>query len=207
MRTLKMEKLIGIVLVLGILMSAAIVAMAGSKTTKYAAGTTSATALFGPNVYGQLTVLSCNATTDKEDGVVKFYARGSAGKTAPTEEEVLSETEINIANASWNAAAGYTTNDMVVYVHANGTCDYRTVSAATATNVTLSSGISVAGASGDYLYEVTLQGEIIVGFDGAGVGTNDTINAQNCFATPNDSPLYCVLDGTSNAVLTVTVED
>jgi hypothetical protein len=96
----------------------------------------------------------------------------------------------------------------VVYVHANGTVDYTTISSsANATNVTLAAGISVAGAAGDYLYEVTQQGAILLGIPGTGYGTNETINlAGDLFATPGDSPLYVVVDGTSNALLQVTID-
>ena len=151
---------------------------------------------------------SVYATSDKIDSVVKVYAKGSAGKTAPTYNAALNDTTIAIANASFASSAGYTTNDSVVYVHANGTVDYRTVSTANATNVVLSSGISVAGASGDYLYEVTQQDQWLVGHYGTGTGTNDTIDRTGAmlFATPGDSPLYVVLDGTATAVLSVSVE-
>jgi len=189
---------------LAVLLMVLMVSLAGlaGAATKYASGTASAAVTFGP-ASGPTTVKSVYATSDKLNGSVKFYARGGAGKEAPTTTHTNGATVIAVGNSD----SGFATSDSVVYVHANGTCDYRTLSGATTTNVTLSSGISVAGASGDYLYEVTQQGQIWVGFYGTGVGTNDTVaTAGDVFMTPGDSPLYCVLDGTSNAVLQVTTD-
>lgn len=176
-----------------------------AQETKYASGTTSAALTFAPGV-SRTVVDSVYATSDKEDGAVAFYARGSAGKVAPSATPTNGQMVISVANASFDSSAGMTTNDRVVYVHADGTTDYRTISASTATSVTLSAGISVAGATGDYLYEVTQQGAIVVGFDGAAAGTNDTLAASGrVYVTPADSPLYVVLDGTAACKLMVTV--
>ncbi len=177
-----------------------------AQETKFATGTTSAAVLFGP-ASGRQVVKSVYAATDKAGGAVKFYARGSAGKAAPTELATNAADVIYIANPSFATTAGFTTNDMVVYVHANGVMDYTTIAGATASNVTLTAGITVAGASGDYLYELTQQGQILVGLAGAAVGTNDVLHTSgDVFAVPGDSPCRAVLDGTSNAVLQATMQ-
>lgn len=180
----------------------ALCAIAGMET-KYAAGTTSAAVTFGPT-RGQMVVKSINATSDKLNSAVTLYARPSSlSKYAPTATPSLSATHIKITNTGY----ALTTNNSCVYVHANGTCDYRTISTATLTNVTLSSGITVAGAAGDYLYEVTAQGAAVVGYYGTGTGTNDALNLSgDLFAVPGDSPLYVVLDGSGTAKLMVTVD-
>jgi len=170
--------------------------------TKYATGTASAAVTFDPGT-GRTVVESVYATCDKEDGAVKIYARGGTGKkivtTAPAATNV-----IYVSNSSY----GLTNGDSVVYFYADGTAPlYRTISGQTTSNVTLSSAISTAGSTSDYLYEVTQQGQIVVGYDGAAVGVNDGLaTSGNVFETPGDSPLYCVLDGTSNSVLQVTVD-
>lgn len=191
------EIMAGIVCLMLVLWAAG--ALAGQ--TKYAAGTTSAALTFGPAT-GPLTVLSVYATCDKENGAVAFYAKGGAGKkkvtTAPAATNVIAVS---------NTGLGLTTNDRVVYVHSDGTAEYRTVSTASTTSVTLSSAISQAGTASDYVYEVTLQGKIVVGYDGTAAGTNaGVVTSGSVFQTGGDSPLYCVLDGTSNAVLQVTAD-
>lgn len=175
-----------------------------AQETKYASGTSSAALTFGPQ-NGRQVIKSVYATTDKAGGVVKFYARGSAGKAAPTATPTNGATVIYISNPSYATSAGFYTNDVVTYVHANGTLDQTTVAACTASNVTLTAGITVAGATGDYLYELTQQGQILVGLAGTGAGTNDVLTtAGDVFAVPGDSPCYVVLDGTSSATLQAT---
>ncbi len=171
--------------------------------SKYASGTTSAAVTFGPAGGGRIVVKSVCATCDKEDGAVKFYARGGAGKKAITTAQSAASTTCAVSNASY----GFTTNDTVVVVHANGTSEYRTISTASTTSVVLNSATSAALTTDGFIYEVTQLGQIVVGFDGAAAGTNDTVAvAGDVFATPGDSPLYAVLDGTSNAVLQVTAD-
>jgi hypothetical protein len=192
---------VAIVIVAALLMGAS----AYAQESAYASGTTSAALTFGPGP-ARTVVDSVYATTDKENGAVAIYARGSFGKAAPTSSPTNGADVVSVANANFAVAAGLTTNDSVVYVHANGTCAYRTISAATASTVTLSSALTTAGASGDYLYEVTQQGSIVVGFDGADAGTNDTlVTSGKVFVTPADSPLYMVLDGTAACKLMATV--
>lgn len=174
--------------------------------SKYARGTTSAAVTFGPG-QGRTTVKSVNAISDLEDGEVQFWARGTAGKKAPSHTTALSGTGIGIANSNYGSASPcFSNGDHVAYVHANGTVDKTTVSTASLTNVVLAAGLSVAGATGDYLYELTQQGAIVAGFEGAGAGTNDNLNVTDCFVTPGDSPLYVLVTGTATSMVLVTVD-
>jgi hypothetical protein len=83
---------------------------------------------------------------------------------------------------------------------------YRTLSASSTTNVTLSSAVSQP-AVGDAVYEISLQGKIVVAGSLAGAGTNTLGNyAGELFVTPGDSPLYMTMDGATNTCLSATVE-
>jgi hypothetical protein len=55
--------------------------------------------------------------------------------------------------------------------------------------------------------EVSQQGQVVVGYDGATPGASDgiAISGDVC-VSPGRSPVYCVLDGTSNVVLQVPAE-
>lgn len=159
--------------------------------SKLATGSTSAALTFGPSS-GQTVVKSLYADSDKAGSVVKLYAR-SGNKLIPTANATNGATVIAIAGTT------LTTNDVVVYAHANGVLDTTTIVTATSSNATLAAAITVAGSAGDVLYEVSQQGQI-------SVGSNTVSTAgEAVFATPGDSPLYCVLDGTSAAKLQVTV--
>jgi len=172
-----------------------------AQETKFASGTTSAALTFGPNS-GRQVIKSVYAATDKAGGAVKFYARGGAGKLAPTATATNGATIISVANTG-NLL---TTNDIVAYVHANGTIDQTTVTANTSSNCTLAAGITVAGSAGDYIYELTQQGQILVSEAVTDVSATAVLNTAGdvVFAILGDSPCYAVLDGTSNAVLQVT---
>ncbi len=195
------------VLVIAIGMLCGVLIALADPVTKYdgaiGVATSSAAVTFAPSS-GKIVVKSVSAASDKLASQVKFYARPSTvAKYAPLTVPDISATVIHLSHT-----AALTNSDSVVYVHANGTVDYTTISSsANATNVTLASGISIAGAAGDYLYKVTQQGAILLGIPGTGYGTNQTINlAGDLFATPGDSPLYVVVDGTSNALLQVTID-
>jgi len=161
------------------------------------------------NVYaaarGKIIVRSVEAQTDKLGATVKFYARPTTlSKIAPGRNHASGSTNILLTNTG----TIMTGSDIVVYQHADGVCDVRTlVGTCTTTNIFLDGGgISATGTNGDYIYEVSLQGQILAGEYGTGSGTNNTISRQDCFATPGDSPLYILLDGTADCVLMSTVE-
>lgn len=153
-------------------------------------------------------VKSIYAVSDNASGTLTPYVVGSSGKKALTATPTNGQTTIALSNASFTAAAGLTTNDLVVYVHSDSTCDYRTISAATSSNVTLSSGISKAGTSSDYVYEIVAHTPLNVAFAGAGPGTNDVLNlsGEAVYVTPGNSPLRLVLTGSATTNLTVTVD-
>jgi hypothetical protein len=171
--------------------------------TKYATGTASAVALFGPRT-GQTVVKSLYATCDKENGAIKFYDWNEAAVLSPTAAPTNGQSTIYVTNTGYPL----TTNDTCVYKFASGAVLYRTISAATTTNVTLNSALNATGSTSDKIYEITQGGQIVVGLNGATVGTNHSILADGgaVYSTPGGSPLYVVLDATSNAVLQVTVE-
>lgn len=175
-----------------------------AQETKYAAGATSAAVTFAPGSLGRTLVKAVAATTDKAGGVVKFYARGGAEKVLPSATPTNGAFVIDLVNTGY----AFTNGDVVVYVHANGVCDRTTIADASLTNVTLTAAITAAGATGDALYELTQQGQMLVGMLGTGVGTNDVLNVSGdvLFASPMDSPLYVVLDGTAACVLQVTAK-
>jgi hypothetical protein len=183
--------------------SIAIVAtMASAQQTKYSASVTMTdpSVTFGPQT-GRQVVKSLQTSCDVSMGTVKFYSR--AAKYAITGTNG-SNTAILFANAS----AAVNTNDIVVYVHKDGTVDQTTVASAVSTGgVTLAAAISVDYASGDYLYEVSQASQIVVADQTAGVGTN-VLNSYSgeIFVIPGDSPCYMVLSQTTNACLSATVE-
>lgn len=172
-----------------------------ASESKYDTDLTAAAVTFGP-VNGRTIVKSVYGTSDLDGATFKLYAR-TGNKVAPTTSPTNGATVIAISNAS----STITTNDHVVYVHDNGTLDKTTVSASTTSNITLAAAITVAGATGDFVYEVSQQAQLDFSTTGAAVGTNVYGKFEGfVFATPGDSPLYVVLDGTSNAVINVTVE-
>jgi len=179
-------------------------ANAGSQS-KFATGSTSAAVTFGRKD-APLRVKSFSATTDKTGGVLKIYAKGGGGGYVPTTAAAISTTNIWITNTG----GAVTTGNSVVYQHVNGTVLYATiVGAISTTNVYLSSPLTVAGAAGDKLYEVTEQYRALVGTYGTGSGTNDRLNmaGSDLFVAPGDSPVYMVVDGTSASTISATVGD
>lgn len=176
----------------------ALVAMAG---TKYATGVTSAAVTFAP-AQGPLVIKSVYAASDKAGGVIKFYARAGTGKIVVTNGAAAGATNAYFLNTSF----GITNADTVVYVYANGNApEFRTVNSS-ATNVCgISAALTYAQTNGDYVYEVTQQGQILVGLAGAAYGTSHVVNTSgDVFVSPGDSPVYVVVDATSNAVLQAT---
>lgn len=190
---------------IGLLVVALIVALVATVwagETKYATGTSSAALTFGAGG-GKSVVKSVYATTDKENGAVKFYVWNQAAKYPPTTAPASGALTVLVSNASYPL----TNSDVVVYQHAAGTAVYRSIASATTTSVVLNAALTVAGATGDYIYELTQGGEIVVGFDGAAAGTNDTlVTTGDVFVTPGGSPLYMVLDGTATSKLQATVD-
>jgi hypothetical protein len=173
------------------------VSFAGSLESKYDAdANTTSAVVFGPAANGGQTIVKAvSAVSTGTAATVKFYAR-TGSKAAPSATPTNAAVVIYVANTG-NI---FTTNDLVAYVHADGSVDYTTVSANTATTVTLAAGITSAGASGDNLYELSLQGQRNLGAAAVDIA-GDAI-----FVTPSDSPLRVLNDGTGGNSLTVTVQ-
>jgi len=181
------------------LMVLAIVSVVYAGESKYASGTTSAAVTFGP-ASSQLTVKGLYAVTDKSTASLKLYAWDKVKPESPT----TAPAATNIIYVS-NSDSQYGTSDKLVYVHSNGTVDYRTVSSATTSNVTLNAAISQAGTTSDKLYELTQVFQPDFDVTGAGVGTNKYGKFEGDVWV-GLGPLYIVVDGTSNAVINATVK-
>lgn len=177
-------------------------ALAGGLETKYdtAADALGCAVLFAPG-NGSTVVKALNTSCDTSLGYVSFYARSGTPQTVSAVD--ASATTCTVVNTG----TVITNSDLVVYVYASGAApEYRTVSSATTTSIVLSSALTGTTSANDKIYEVTLQGRITVGANGAAAATNTLTNTTgDLFATPGDSPLYCTMGSTTNATLQVTV--
>lgn len=185
-------------MVMGLALMAVAAVAQESKYSTSSTGTDPAVTFSPKN--GRQIVKAVSASVDVANGVVKFYTR--VAKYAVTGTN--SATVINFTNP----LAAVTNGDTVVYVHANGTAEYDLCAAGgTTTNCTLTTGITSAWASGDYLYEITQSGQIVVGLSTTAAGTNAILNdSGDIFVVPGDSPLHVTSDCATNGMLQVTVE-
>lgn len=189
--------------IVGMLTAFAIPAFSGGASG-YASDqtiTASSAAVTLPPVPQEQWITSLFGETDKKGGTIKVYTRSGDARqvtSAPTNGAVAIELD--------NVGPQFTNSDVVVYAHDDGTLDQTTISSVTATNVTLTAGVSQAGAVGDFLYEVAQRLDLEAGASTAAVGTNTYRDRENEFLlhVPRNSPVYVVLDGTSNAVVNVT---
>lgn len=168
--------------------------------TRYATGTASAAVVFGPST-GPVTIESVYAASDKAGAALTVSAWNKAAAISPTAAATNGATVIAVANA----AGVLTTNDAVAYVHADGTTVYRTISAATTSNVTLNAAITQAGTTADRIYELAAAGSLPFDSAGADVGTNKYAKFEGS-VWRGLAPVYVALTGTSNAVLQVTTD-
>jgi hypothetical protein len=164
--------------------------------SKYASHATAAALNFGPSPYGQQEVSAIFAKSDKATAAVKLYMKGGAEKALITAAPTSGAVTVSISN-SGNA---FTTNDLVVYVHGDGTLLYTTVSGNTTDTVTMATGLTQAGAVGDALYELTQQGEFSLGTTALNEG------GHTLWVVPADSPLRVLADGNTNVVVNVTIK-
>jgi hypothetical protein len=191
-----MAAMVSAVIVLLILL-VALPALAGDSKYQVTTSGTTAAVTFGPASSGApFTVRGLSMVSDKTDSVLKFYARGGAGRVAPTTSPTNGATVILIANSTY----GFTNSDHVVYAHANGVVDKTTVSSCTTTSITLAAAITAAGATGDGVYELTQQYQIPCGTSAV------NLNGGYVYSTPSDSPLYLLLDCGTNGTLSVTTD-
>lgn len=172
------------------------VAVVAKPITKSAADLAAASqVVFGPKD-GVLIVKAAYVVAGA-GGDLAFLSR-SGSKLAPTANSTNGAQVVAIVNT----AHVMSTNDWIVYVHADGTMDTAQATASSLTSVTLGSGISSAGASGDFLYEVVTNGVIPLT-----AATAFNQDGPVMFATPNDSPLVIqTTSGTTNSLL-ITVDD
>lgn len=175
-------------------------AMAGESKT--ASGTTNAAVVFGPSS-APLTITSIYTTTDLLTSTLKVFSWNQVKASSPS--NVVADIVTNVVLLS-NPSFAYTNGDTVVYTHDDGTLDYRVVSTATTSNLTLSANLSQVGSTADRIYEIALSFQ--PGFDatGADVGTNK-------FGTFESAPIFTAIGpirveqtGTSNAVVNATVK-
>lgn len=168
---------------------------AESKYTTSAAGSSIVT--FGPTP-GGFKVTGLYAKADTNPCPLVIYSRTSASsRKAPTAVPTNGQSVIAVANT----AVAVSNGDHVVYVHANGALLKTTVSAATATNVTLATALSTAGASGDYLFEINPAFQIDVPS-----ATPVSEYGGNIFAVPGEWPVSLVLAGGTNSILGATTD-
>jgi hypothetical protein len=182
-------------IIAAILAAAGLTANAGQ--TKYATATNTAGVAFGPNQSAQQKVTAVLAKSDKTTATVKYYAKGGAGKL-PIYQASTSGAFVVFCT---NTANALNTNDVVQYVHNDGTILQTTVASVTPTSATLAAALTLAGTTSDLIYELTQQGEISIGT------TALQIAGFKVFQVPADSPAYLVGDGNTNITLTVTIDD
>lgn len=195
-----MKKVMGAMVALVLVGIMAVIAAESKYDVHATGGDPSIT--FGPKTGGQM-VKHVTTSCDYPLGSVKFYV--TAGKYAISTTNTT--TQVLITNPAASGGVAVTNNDIIVYVHKDGTLDKATVSSSTSTSVTMSAASTVAWASGDYLYDMTQGGQIIVADNTAANGTNKlTELSGEVFAVPGDSPLYLVLSSTTNTALSATVE-
>lgn len=163
--------------------------------TKYDAdvnGASGATAVvFGPGT-GQSVVKSILAKSGTATADLAIYARTGSPST--------------LAVAATNAQRvvyfpSVTSNAFVVVDYGDGNVSAHTLSAVTASNVTLATGLSQAAVANQAkLYSLNKQGSLYI----ANTAFNESGDAL--FVTPSDSPLYINCSGITNNYLTVTVQ-
>lgn len=182
-----------VTLLLGLL---GIITPARAGDSKYATTSTGGVAAvtFGPagTAHSQITAIS--AKSDKSTSVVKLYSFTGANRFQITTASTSGAQAVSFTNASQTI----TTNDVVVYVHSDGTVLGTTVASGVSTNgVTLATGLSKAGTTNDYIYELTQNFE-------ASVGTT-ALNSFGFVAFDAPAgPVYATLDGNTNATLSLT---
>lgn len=180
-------------LLLAVLFACLAIQPALALESKYATGTTAAVISFAPDAHRVLKAIY--STSDSLTGKASIYCRGGAGRVPISGVSASNATTLVVSNA----VGALTNGDVVCYVHVTGATDWTTVSSCTTTSVVLAAGITSAGALGDCLYEVTLQGSIPIG-----VGSISL--SGDLFAAPGDSPFYISCSGGTSVWATATVQ-
>lgn len=178
-----------------------LVVMAADTKYDTSGNTDAASVVFGPKP-GEQMVSSLITSCDKALGTAKFYGR-AGNKYAPAANAASGATNVFITNTGIDVTNG----DYVVYVHNDGTLDLLTCVASSLTNAAFSSGITLVGTNGDYVYDLTQLGQMTLADNSAGPGTNKLAQITgDVFAVPGDSPLYVTLESMTNSSLSVTVK-
>lgn len=179
----------------------------------YSTGTTSATITFGPVQDARRIVKAVDAQSDVAQATITYYWR-PAGTYKYGVNTSAAFAAANATNLYIAANTSLTNGDKIVYVHNNGTCDYLSMIASGATpsmtNIYTSSGITIAATNGDYIYEVQEKGGVEFGYIAGGAVTTSngtySVAGDALVATPTDSPLVGVVNGTARCRLQLTVE-
>lgn len=185
-------KFFAMMAVVAILFSAGVIA----DQSKYdSTGTTSREVLFGVSPTGyKVTGLYC--VSDAAASTVDFYTASGSGRNPIVTASTSGAQVIYIDNP----AHACSTNDVVVYVHSDGTLLKTTVASSTTNSVTLAAGISKAGTTSDYLFEVAATYALPVG-SSAALNPNGDI-----YAVPPSSPLWVTLGSGTTATLAVSTD-
>lgn len=181
-----------VVLLAGLMFGLVLAVGVWAAESQYDTGTTSAEVAFGDSPAGYL-VRSLYAKSDTAASTADFWTRKS--KTTVGAAATNAATVIVLANSG---ATAITTNDYVIYEHASGKLHPSTVSAATTTNITLGTALTVAGAATDKVWGLQKSFVLPVG--------NGTLNPAGgyIYAVPGGSPLV-VSVGTATAAVSVAV--
>jgi ABC-type phosphate/phosphonate transport system permease subunit len=169
---------------------------ASNETSSYATGSTSAAVTLKPSNAGYV-LQGVYAKSDKAASLIKIYGVGGAGRVPVTATATNAATVITCVNTSY----ALTNADIVVYSYADGSFAKNIISAATPTNVTLTTAITRAAKTSDVIYEMTQDFQMACG--------SNTVSQFDAaiYYTPQKSPLYVVLDGTSACTLGITAKD
>lgn len=170
--------------------------------TKYAAGTTSATVTY-PAKGSENLLVYMDGLSSSNVPIVTVQQRVGA----PVWVTVFNTgTSSNIVcnNVSSNISAA----DVCIVQHANGTLDYRTVNASTATNIYFTAAMSTAVTNGCVIYE--MEDAAIFHQDSSATNGGGLyllqLSGDPLFVSRKDSPVRVTLSGTgATNVLTTTV--
>ncbi|NCC35292.1 MAG: hypothetical protein EOM24_25265 [Chloroflexia bacterium] len=189
----KMKK--NIMIIAALVAVAASVAQAQLLQSKYDAdvdGASTATKVDFAPASGPLVVKSIIAKSGTATADLALYARNGSPSTLAVDATNAQEIVY---------FPGFTSNQYVVVSYGNGNVSWHELSAVTASNVTLASGLTEAATAGKAkLYGMTQQGSIYI----ANTAFNEAGDAL--FVTPADSPLRVACSGVTNNYLTVTVQ-
>lgn len=157
---------------------------------------TSASVVFGPG-HARTVVKNIYAVSDKADAVLALYQR-DGDPVSVTAAATNAALVVSIDNADAEIEHPAT----VVIVHANGVVSAHETAAATATNVTLATGITQAADTSTRIYNVSQATAWPVGSSAP-----LWLAGEALWVTPGNSPLYAIVDSGTNSTLMVTIDN